>query len=172
MNKKSPEAALVLCSLGCSSRICIGAIKCWSTKKKNALPILLHHPKINPFKFSSWECPSNQFERLTGFVHFNNGGKARKGWTRRACLFFSSLKYFVLLDSVHRAWLSVTETPLQNHHCITGKVWPKLKKFALSVVFPTPNICLETVSCQFINGVGSERLLIEKLRESKVVVSA
>ena len=34
MNKKSPEAALVRCSLGCRSRICIGAIKCWSTKKK------------------------------------------------------------------------------------------------------------------------------------------
>ena len=35
LNKKSPEAALVRCSLGCRSRICIGAIKCWSTKKKN-----------------------------------------------------------------------------------------------------------------------------------------
>jgi hypothetical protein len=33
MNKTSPEAALVLCSLGCHSGICIGAIKCWSTKK-------------------------------------------------------------------------------------------------------------------------------------------
>ena len=33
MNKTSPEAALVWCSLGCRSRICIGAIKCWSTKK-------------------------------------------------------------------------------------------------------------------------------------------
>ena len=37
MNKKSPEAALVWCSLGCRSRICIGAIKCWSTKKKSWL---------------------------------------------------------------------------------------------------------------------------------------
>ena len=37
MNKTSPEAALVWCSLGCRSRICICAIKCWSTKKTNTI---------------------------------------------------------------------------------------------------------------------------------------